>query len=133
MEPQDGEQSVRKRHARYSRERNSGTYSSLSVFRHEKACYNRNKERPVICPVNKRSRKVLDYRTHCLPDKSSHYDEKACRSVDKWTKRLQVQMRYQISDLFGPIFILSFLSALNWLVIRMDYMRELSCHCYHSS
>lgn len=54
----------------------------------------------------------MDYRTHSLAEKSSRYDDKISRSIAKWAKHLQVQMKSQVLDLFNPNSIIIFIPAL---------------------
>lgn len=101
-----------KRHERHSRARDSATDSELSIDCHKKSRSRGDKELWVIFPVNDRFRKVSDYRRYRLADKSSLYDDEVARSVSRWAKRLQVQMKSQFFDSLDPISIISFLSGL---------------------
>lgn len=66
---------------------------------------------PVIQSVSTRFQEAPDYRTYLLEDRSFHNDDKVARSVAKWSKPLQVQMRSQMFNSFDQISILRFLSA----------------------
>lgn len=60
--------------------------------------------------MNDRFREALDFRRNPFDDKSSHFGDEVSRSVGKWTKSLQVPMKFQISDLFEPILVISIIS-----------------------
>lgn len=49
--------------------------TDLSDNHHVNPHFNDDKELLVICSVNDRFQKTLDYRAYRLSDKSSHYDE----------------------------------------------------------
>lgn len=66
---------------------------------------------PVIHSVSDGFQEALDYRTYLLADKSSNYDDEVVISVPNWTKRLQVQMKFQVFDSFNLISIIIFVLA----------------------
>lgn len=63
------------------------------VDHHEKSQSPQNKNIPVVHVVNSRSLKVLDWSFPFFHSKTSHQDDKVCRSIENTAKRLKVQNR----------------------------------------
>lgn len=82
-ELKEDEQSALKQHFHYNRAQYSRTECEASADGHENSQANRHKKLPVVRPVNSRFPEALHYRTYCLADKSSRYDDQAFLSTTK--------------------------------------------------
>lgn len=82
--------------------RASSAERDVSRSRHCKHRDDKDDSLKVLRPVNDRFREALDYHNYRLADQSSKYNEDVAKSVAKWAKRLQVQMRSNTFDSFDP-------------------------------
>lgn len=67
--------------------------SGSSHIRNKKHHRSKNKGPKVLSPVNNRSCKALNFQIYCPVDVSSKYDECVAKSVPKFAKWLQMQMK----------------------------------------
>lgn len=98
MESSDNEQWMYERHIQYHRGLDFGTDTDSSVDPNAKSWHNRDKELPVIGPVNDRFQYSLDYRKYGLADKSPHYNDEVAWSVANGpsTSKYSWSLKYSI-------------------------------------
>lgn len=120
--------STHKRHDCHPRIRNSRTGSDKSVNSHWKNRPTSEKDLPVLRPVDGRLRKELDYVTNHPNDTSSRYDVETTENDVQRAKHLQLQMTWQIFDLFDTNYVISFLSAFKLASIT-NRVQKGAVHC----
>lgn len=65
----------------------------------------------LICSMNNFPFAVFNYRNYGLAYKSSRYDDLFAKTVAKWGKRLQIQIKTNVFHSFDPISIIGFLTT----------------------
>ena len=68
------------------------------------------KRLPVIRPLNDLFTKTVDYRTYRLESRSARYDASTARRINRYRKKLEVQMKTHTFGSQDPIAVLVFLA-----------------------